>query len=180
MTILQGGPQLVLLATTRSEGEAAGALLALGAPFPLHKDPGSVLRVFCKYALVQLGPEASSLWRQGAFRSPPAALHTAGVCLWCSPFQVAGACEHYYAALHWRGLVNFDALIAQPPRRRRRRKSAPQPVMPAAPSVVEADAPDPPVENDVITEREIARSLKSYAFFEWSRQQRAKSRETRL
>lgn len=101
--------QLVFLGATRSEGEAAGALLALGAPFPLHNDPGSVLRVFSKYVLV---PEASSLWRQGAFRSPPPA---AGVCLWCSPFQVAGACEHYYSALHWRGLVNFDALIAQPP-----------------------------------------------------------------
>eukprot|EP00435_Cladocopium_sp_Y103_P065458 s693_g27.t1 len=154
--------QLVVLATTRSEGEAAGALLALGAPFPLHKDPGSVLRVFSKYALVQLGPEASALWRQGAFRSPPPALHTAGVCLWCAPFQVAGACEHYYSALHWRGVVNFDALIAQPPRRRRRRKSGPEPVIRAAPCVVEPDAPDRPVENDVITEREIARSIRSY------------------
>lgn len=56
----------------------------------------------------------------------------------------------------------------------------PEAVIRAAPSVVEPDAPDRPVENDVITEREIARSIRSYEFFEWSRQQRVKSRETRL
>ena len=58
----------VQLVEGRSEAAAAQALLALGAPVPLHKDLKAVVRVCQSYAVVAVGPRARSLWRQDAER----------------------------------------------------------------------------------------------------------------
>ena len=59
---------LVSLATARTEAAATEALVALGAPVPMHRHVPETLRVFARHALVGIGSESAKWWRQGQAR----------------------------------------------------------------------------------------------------------------
>lgn len=81
--------------------------LALGAVAPLHDDPRKNMQIFSRYALVQVGPRAKALWKQEHARSVPAAPHDRGACLWCSAIMLEGGCEHLYLAFQVFQLEDF-------------------------------------------------------------------------
>ena len=87
-----------------------------------------------------------------------------------------GACEHQYTALHACGLASFDD-PAPTKRRRKRRKSAPVPDEGAAGPALPLALPRKAAGLEVSAqfeqyEREIARSIKSWEFFETQRAKR--------
>ena len=100
----------------------------------------------------------------------PPADHCRATCWWCAPFCVKGFCEHLYVAMHIAGIYDFAA-FAQRSKRKRSRHA------PVAESTGEDSGQDSgpmcdsvyskPGGNDGLTDREIARSMRSHEFFEW-------------
>ena len=131
----------------------------------------------------------------------PPAVHQKGVCFWCTPFAVHGSCEHLLLALHVWDEEAFRR--AYPARTRRRRGKAKAAAALVEESVGAASASAAPaatlVEESVgaasssagpreglteevrqATERDIAKTIRSFEFFEESARRRRASRLTRL
>ena len=62
---------MVTLATAHTPAEVSSALLKLTNVVSLHQDPKVTLRSFCRFALVGVGPQSASKWRQAGSTSAP-------------------------------------------------------------------------------------------------------------
>ena len=135
----------------------------------------------------------------------PAADHTGAFCYFCSCFSLRGSCEHQYTGLHSCGMAIFHASMAKKPRQKKGQKPRLESMCPESPEAeavgasgssgpavnagassssapavnVGASSSSAPALNvgaDCWWEKDMARSLKSWDFFERQAQVRARSR----